>query len=213
MACETDLGYKCTCPSRKFPCKHSLALFWLRADGKAEFARAARPQWVEDWIGQRRGAGGVKSGAGATDEPARASVAAAAAAAVEAPDDPAAQARARAQRERLQAARKESILAGLDELDQWILDQIERGLAAFPGDALARCRTVAQRLVDAKAGGLANRVDRIPQVLFGLPETQRHDYLIEAMGRLHLAAEAFRRQDQLPAPLKADKLSQPLGRG
>jgi hypothetical protein len=27
---ETDAGYKCTCPSRKSPCKHSLALWLLR---------------------------------------------------------------------------------------------------------------------------------------------------------------------------------------
>ncbi|MGB6721585.1 MAG: SWIM zinc finger family protein, partial [Terracidiphilus sp.] len=31
---ETDAGYKCTCPSRKFPCKHCLALMWMRAEGK-----------------------------------------------------------------------------------------------------------------------------------------------------------------------------------
>jgi len=24
-----DHGYKCTCPSRKFPCKHTLALMWI----------------------------------------------------------------------------------------------------------------------------------------------------------------------------------------
>src|SRR3954447_10209685 len=26
-----DHGYKCTCPSRKLPCKHSLALMWISA--------------------------------------------------------------------------------------------------------------------------------------------------------------------------------------
>src|SRR5689334_18025007 len=26
-----DHGYKCTCPSRKFPCKHALALMWISA--------------------------------------------------------------------------------------------------------------------------------------------------------------------------------------
>src|SRR2546423_12257836 len=31
---EIDAGYKCTCPSRKFPCKHSLALMWIRAECK-----------------------------------------------------------------------------------------------------------------------------------------------------------------------------------
>ena len=43
---EADAGYKCTCPSRKFPCKHSLALRWMRAEGKAVFASATPPQWV-----------------------------------------------------------------------------------------------------------------------------------------------------------------------
>lgn len=51
---EADGGYKCTCPSRKFPCKHSLALMWLRADGKATFAPADLPEWVKDWFGRRR---------------------------------------------------------------------------------------------------------------------------------------------------------------
>ena len=43
---EADAGYKCTCPSRKCPCKHSLALMWMRAEGKAVFASATPPQWV-----------------------------------------------------------------------------------------------------------------------------------------------------------------------
>jgi hypothetical protein len=31
---ELDAGYKCSRPSRKFPCKHSVALMWLRAEGR-----------------------------------------------------------------------------------------------------------------------------------------------------------------------------------
>ena len=42
-----DAGYKCTCPSRKFPCKHALALMWMRADRSAAFAAATAPDWVE----------------------------------------------------------------------------------------------------------------------------------------------------------------------
>jgi SWIM zinc finger len=203
IACEADLGHKCTCPSRKFPCKHALALLWMRAAGGAGFAPGVRPQWVEDWIGRRRGPGEPKSKPAAAEAAPQAFVAAVGEAGETAPD-PKAEARAQAQRERLQAAREESIRNGLDELDQWIADQLGRGLAGFPADAVARCRTLARRLVDAKAGGLANRVDEIPQVLFGLPDAQRGDYLIQAFGRLHLAAEAYRRQDALPALLRAD---------
>src|SRR6201986_3872834 len=51
---EADAGYKCTCPSRKFPCKHSLALMWMRAEGKTSFTSAATPEWVRDWLSRRR---------------------------------------------------------------------------------------------------------------------------------------------------------------
>src|ERR1700745_3134917 len=47
---EADAGDKCTCPSRKFPCKHSLALMWMRVDKPAAFAAAAIPEWVKDWL-------------------------------------------------------------------------------------------------------------------------------------------------------------------
>ncbi|TJV28473.1 MAG: SWIM zinc finger family protein, partial [Mesorhizobium sp.] len=50
-----DHGYKCTCPSRKFPCKHTLALMWIAATAPASFAAAeSTPDWVNDWLGRRR---------------------------------------------------------------------------------------------------------------------------------------------------------------
>jgi len=52
---EADAGYKCTCPSRKFPCKHTLALMWMRADKGGSFAPAPIPEWVKDWLSRRRG--------------------------------------------------------------------------------------------------------------------------------------------------------------
>jgi hypothetical protein len=52
---ESDAGYKCSCPSRKFPCKHSLALMWIRAEGKVGFPAAEVPEWVRDWVSRRRG--------------------------------------------------------------------------------------------------------------------------------------------------------------
>ncbi|MEM9726500.1 MAG: SWIM zinc finger family protein, partial [Pseudomonadota bacterium] len=53
-----DLGYKCTCPSRKFPCKHVLALMSLFAEDATTFAPAEPPEWVREWLGRRRRTGG-----------------------------------------------------------------------------------------------------------------------------------------------------------
>ena len=40
---EADAGYKCSCPSRKFPCKHSLAMMWMRVEGKVDFSTGTPP--------------------------------------------------------------------------------------------------------------------------------------------------------------------------
>src|ERR1700722_9582228 len=52
-----DPGSKCTCPSRKFPCKHALALMWMHVDDSEAFQTAEPPDWVLDWMGRRRKGG------------------------------------------------------------------------------------------------------------------------------------------------------------
>jgi uncharacterized Zn finger protein len=193
---EIDLGYKCTCPSRKFPCKHVLALMWLRVEGR-NFGTGDRPGWVEDWVGRRRSPSAATP-AVVTAEPKNITLAA-----VE-PADAKSEARAAAQRERNQAEREAAILAGLDDLDRWLTDQLERGLAAFPSAAPEQCRTLSRRLVDAKAPSLAARVEQLPAALFAVPEPERVGFLIEKLGELHLMAEAYRRQSELPDALHAD---------
>lgn len=201
---EADAGYKCTCPSRKFPCKHVLALMWMRAESRVAFQPATPPGWVNEWLARRRGSSGSAT---LEPPPPKASIAAAleaeAAPAAEAPD-PKAEARAVAQRERNRAAREASILAGLDELDIWLSDQIERGIAAFLQNPAGACRQMAQRLVDAKASGLATRLDSLPSRLLALPEASRPSAAVEELGLFHLMAEAYRRQETLEPALRED---------
>lgn len=200
--CVTEIGagYKCTCPSRKFPCKHSLALMWMRAEGKVGFTQGTPPDWVNDWLSRRRGTT-TGNAAPATDGP-KASIASTSEA--EEIADPKAEARAAAARERNRAEREASIANGLDELDNWLSDQVDAGLAAFSSKSSAACRVMAQRLFDAKASGLALRVDTLPARLFSLPEAARPQAAIQELGALHLIAEAYRRQDSLPDTLKSD---------
>ncbi|MFD1500863.1 SWIM zinc finger family protein, partial [Streptosporangium lutulentum] len=49
----SELAYRCSCPSRKFPCKHALGLLLLwSADGVP--AAGAPADWVAEWLDQRR---------------------------------------------------------------------------------------------------------------------------------------------------------------
>ncbi len=200
---EADAGYKCSCPSRKFPCKHSLALMWMRTENKVTFTPSPVPDWVRDWLSRRRGGTAAVSATG-TDTAPNASIQAATGLAPEAAPDPKTELRAAALRERNRLEREASILAVLDDLDVWLSDQMERGLAGFAAQSGKSCRLIAQRLVDAKAPGLATRLDALPTRLFTLPEAIRPAAAVQELGLEHLLAEAYRRQDALPTMLKAD---------
>jgi hypothetical protein len=196
-----DLGYKCTCPSRKFPCKHTLALMLQFCDTPQRFETTAPAPWVEDWLSRRRPKNAARSEGTASG----ASIAAAMAESAEiAADDPAAAARAAAQRQRLREQREAAILAGLDELDRWILDQLQAGLAGFAQRAAQSARTIVTRLVDAKAQPLAARLEAIIADAYRLPEQMRGDAVLERLAALALISAAYRNQEKLPAPLKAD---------
>src|SRR6478609_1137493 len=50
----TGPAYRCSCPSRKFPCKHALALLLLWVDGRGTIPDAADAAvFAGDWAAQR----------------------------------------------------------------------------------------------------------------------------------------------------------------
>lgn len=206
-----DVGYKCTCPSRKFPCKHVLAVLWLKVDKPERFEPSPPPQWVVDWTARRRPGSGRPPGKPAGDEdPATPKAAPSLDAALEdevAPEksaDPKAVARAAAHRERQRAERETAVADGLDELDRWTLDQLAQGMAGFTQRSQAAIGTVAKRLTDGKAGGLAGKLEAFPTELFRYPENERADVAIERLSALALIAAAYRNQHHLPAGLRED---------
>lgn len=192
-----DHGYKCTCPSRKFPCKHSLALMWISATAPEAFAPAESPEWVNDWLGRRRTGAAQPTVAAAPAAAKNIDEAQAPAAAAE-PEDPAAAERREAAQRKRTADTRASIEAGLGELDQWIADQLRLGLSGFVDAASERCRRIAARLVDAKAAALAGRIDELPSRLLALRSEERPEAAIRELGKLVLLARAWRAAPEDP---------------
>ncbi len=170
-------AYKCSCPSRKIPCKHALGLLYLIADGGAPTADP--PDWAQSWLDSR------------------ASRAAAAATRAERPTeiDPEARAKRIATRER-------KVAAGIDELDQWLRDLMRRGLDSTRSEGYRFWDAMGARLVDAQAGGLGRSVRGLGSAA-NSGDAWPH-LLLEGAGRLHLLSEAYRRADRLPDDLRAD---------
>jgi len=127
-----DVAYKCSCPSRKLPCKHTLGLLLLMINDAVQVS-AALPDFVMEWSGNRAKRAETRPSKEAT-----------------APD-PEAQARRSEKRET-------RVLAGVEQLEVWLTDIIGQGLAAARTQPLSFWSQMAARQVDAQAPGLARRV-------------------------------------------------------
>src|SRR5262245_56954309 len=49
----SEPAFRCSCPSRKFPCKHGLGLFLSYAAQPAAFSATTTPAWVSEWLESR----------------------------------------------------------------------------------------------------------------------------------------------------------------
>jgi hypothetical protein len=210
----TGPAYRCSCPSRKFPCKHALALLLLWAAGVVP-DEPAPADYALAWQDSRRGKSGSKplsgtnrpssaepADSGAAQNQAGAGVASEAAA----PKDAAGAAR-RAEERALRVA------GGLAELREWLTDQVRVGLAASVSAAGAggaggagmaeggHTRTIAARMVDAQAPGVAG----VLRSLSAVPASGEDwpGRLLAEYARLHLLARAYERVDTLPSGLAA----------
>ena len=185
-----DLATKCSCPSRKFPCKHALGLLVLAANEPTALAAGEPPEWVADWL-KRRTATSDKA-----EEKATKRASPVEATGVEA-GAKAAQAEARKANQRLKR-----VSAGIDALDRWLDDLIRNGLASVEAQPARFWEEQAKRLVDAQAPGLAGRVRRLAALPHATPDWTAR--LLDDLGRLALLTHAFRRLDQLDPPLQED---------
>lgn len=179
-----DLATKCSCPSRKFPCKHALGLLFIAAGHGAALTDKTRPPWVVEWLDSRA----------ARQEKSR-ERAEQAAVGVTPPVDAA----AKAKREEKREARVEE---GAALLRQWLADLVKKGLAdASPSDP-ATWDDILRRMVDAQAGGLARRLRRAASVARSGPGWETR--LLAELGRLHLLLCALASREHLEPALRAE---------
>ncbi|MFI9545424.1 SWIM zinc finger family protein [Streptomyces sp. NPDC052016] len=174
-------AYTCSCPSRKFPCKHALGLLLLWSGGERAVPVGETPDWAEEWIAGRRGRTREKRGAGAPGSgPGSA--------------DPEA-ARRRAER------RAERITAGATELEQRLTDLLRSGLATAEQAGYGMWEETAARMVDAQAPGLAARVRELGSIPSSGPGWPVR--LLEECALLHLLDQGWLHRDGLPDALAA----------
>lgn len=180
-------AFKCSCPSRKFPCKHGLGLFLVLVQHPASLTETTPPAWTSEWMGKRAEKEEKKTAKKLVPD--------------EEPDAEAA-AKAAASAERRAASRESKVTEGLEEVGIWLEDMVRVGFAALPGKPFSYWQSPAARLVDAQASGLARRVrslDGITTTGEGWPKQ-----LLRKISLLQLVREAWPRISSLSEPVQAD---------
>jgi hypothetical protein len=96
--------------------------------------------------------------------------------------------------------RETRVASGLAELDRWLCDQVRQGLAASQQAGYGHWDDIAARMVDAQAPGLAERLRALASVPYSGAGWDGR--LLEEYALLHLLTVAYRREAELPAPLR-----------
>ncbi|MCM0621466.1 DUF5691 domain-containing protein [Nocardioides bruguierae] len=175
----TGPAYRCSCPSRKHPCKHSLALLSLWVRGSLDAGSAGEPEdTARAWAEKRAQAAATAAAA----DPAK-------------PVDTEAQAKRRAERLALMDD-------GVEDLARWLTDLARAGTADARARPTSWWEETAARLVDAQVPGLAERVRDLSAEVLARPDWP--DHLLAEVGLWWTTVHAWRRRDDLPLPQRAD---------
>ena len=181
----TGPAYRCSCPSRKFPCKHAIALLllWVRGDGSvADVAEGA--DFTRAWAQTR--AGRAAEAVTVTAKTARVV-------------DPVAKAKRLDERLALMDG-------GVDDFGRWLADLVRGGLAQARRRPFSWWDAAAARLVDAQLPALAERVRTVGSEINRTESSGGRwaDLLLSEIGGWWVTVGAWQRRDQLDECARAD---------
>jgi hypothetical protein len=173
----TKIAFKCSCPSRKFPCKHGLGVLLFYVRQKNQFATTESPAWVKEWIEKREEAAEKKTEK--ADKPV---------------DE---EAQAKRQQKRLK-----KVEDGIGELQLVLKDIVRNGILNMPEKAQSLFGNLTKRMIDSQAQGLAVMTRELAEMNYFRDNWQNN--FLEQVVRLHLAATAFNHADTLPVAISEE---------
>ena len=180
-------AFKCSCPSRKFPCKHGLGLLFLFADDASKFQNTPdEPAWVKEWMDKRQ----EKAEKIEKIEKQDPSVS-------ESKTDNSEEKKTK-QKAKTQEERLAKVQGGTAELELWLKDLLRNGFLSVPEKGAAYFEKTAARMVDAKATGLGNFVKSFNKINYYTGK-HWHSDVLELVVKAFLTLEGFKNLEKLSA--------------
>jgi hypothetical protein len=171
-------AYRCSCPSRKFPCKHALALLFLWSRGEAAEVGGEAADFAQEWATQRADQAASRARRQSEQQA-----------------DPVAQAKRLAERLTLMDA-------GIADFARWLTDLVRIGLATARNQPYSWWDGVAARLVDAQLPALADQVRAMGSDVHARADWA--DYLLLRAGRWWAITKAWGKRNELNPDELAD---------
>jgi hypothetical protein len=176
-------AFKCNCPSRKFPCKHSIGLLFLYINSSEAFRITDEmPSELIEWLENRNNK--------TESEP---------------KTDEGALEKAKADAAKKYQKRLGSMSSGFEDLEIWLSDLIRQGLATTEGQAYSFWQNISSRMVDSKIGGVGRKLKAIP-LLHG-SNTKWPEQILAEFSQLYIMAKGFKRLEKLPKLLQTELLT------
>lgn len=172
-----NIAFNCSCPSRKFPCKHSLGVLLLYIRQKQLFAQADSPSWVKEWIEKREEKAEKK-------QEKRDKIV-----------------DVEAQTKRLMQ-RHQKVESGIEELQLVLKDIVRNGLLSLPEKVPALFENLSKRMIDSQAPGLAFMIKELAELDYYKENWQSN--FISQLVKIHLVITSFKLQDFLSDLLRED---------
>ena len=172
-----DLAFKCSCPSRKFPCKHGLALaYYIAANGFDNISHTSEAIWVKEWIDKRTNKAITK------------------AAKAKKVIDPKKQ---KKKSENKWANAKKSI----EQVELWLKDLMKLGILDFPNKEQTYWAKLAKRMVDAKMPGINTYFNILANVNY---QSNWEHIVLKIINKIHLLVQAIKNHSNLEADFKQE---------
>lgn len=166
-----NIAFKCSCPSRKFPCKHGIGLMLLWTNDTASVLSCEEPSWVAEWI-EKRFAKAEKP--------------------IE-PKELTEEDIVKSEKAKQKRAddRMISVQSGVDEINLWISDLIRTGILQLQQKEYSFFGKTASRMVDSKASGLASMVKSLGKINYSTESHLWQNEVMTILSKMYLLTRGF----------------------
>jgi SWIM zinc finger len=178
----TNIAFKCSCPSRKFPCKHGLGLLFLYVKQPGYFKQTGDlHEKVSEWLDKRHARTETKTQK------------------EEKPVDEKAQKKRAEQRE-------DKVAQGIEKLDTWMKDVIRTGIQNLPQQQYTAFKNIASGMVDAQAPGLAGMLRGLEDINY-FEENWEQNFMRQ-FSKIYFILQTYDNKDNLSAEWQQELRSQ-----